>query len=63
MAAYLTDPTTYEPPTPVRGCRVCGALQRQIDVVDNPRNKEYDPSKATDLRVEMRRHHSGKEAS
>lgn len=62
MAAYLTDQTAYEPPKPVRGCRVCGALQRQLNVVDNPRSNNYDPSKAVDLRVEMRRHHQKKAA-
>ncbi len=55
----LMDPLEFGPPEPTPGCDVCGALARQIERAERPNSPEYDPSKATDLRVEMRRHQSG----
>ncbi len=53
----LRDPMEYTPPSPQTDCDVCGALARQIVDAENPRGPHYNLSKATDLRVEMARHH------
>ncbi|MFE2266275.1 DUF7848 domain-containing protein [Streptomyces griseosporeus] len=38
---------------------MCAALSRQLAEVDNPQSPAYDPSEASDIRVEMRRHQKG----
>lgn len=53
----LLDPLDREPPNPVKGCDVCEALVRQWAAATNSKSPAYDPSKASDLVVEMNRHH------
>ncbi|MEY6567524.1 hypothetical protein AB8B12_21760 [Streptomyces sp. PGLac3x] len=56
---FLTDPL-FDPPEPAPDCDVCGALLeqwRRASVVGAP---EYDPSRASDFAVEIRRHPHGK---
>lgn len=57
----LAEPAVIGPPEPAPGCDVCGALFRQWTRASNARGPEYDPSRAVDLAVEIRRHpHEGK---
>jgi hypothetical protein len=58
---YYGDDTPQPPtlPEPKKGCKICTALHEQLQVVSDPRSPDYDPSKATDIRVEMRRHDKG----
>ena len=51
----LTDPTA-DPPAPVPGCDVCGALARQWAQAMEVGSPAYDPSHASDLAVEITRH-------
>lgn len=52
---WLTDPLVGEPrATP--GCDVCGALLKQWRQATEQGSPAYDPSHASDLRVEMSRH-------
>lgn len=56
----LGDPLEWGP-KPVTGCDVCGALADQYAEYSDPRNPEYDPSKASDVLVEISRHpHKGR---
>jgi hypothetical protein len=52
----LTDPLEAQPPEPVRGCDVCGALFGQWKQATEKGSPAYDPSHATDLAVEIGRH-------
>lgn len=56
----LTYPWAYRPPAPTVGCDVCSALARRIADADDPHSVNYNPSKASDLRVEMKRHQAGR---
>jgi hypothetical protein len=54
---------TFTEPEPVRGCDVCGACHRQWKQATDMSSPAYDPSHATDLAVEIRRHpHEWKKA-
>jgi len=53
---HLTDPLDAEPPEPARGCDVCGALMGQWRQATEAGGPAYDPSHATDLAVEIKRH-------
>ena len=55
----LMDPLADEPPKPAQGCDVCGALSRQWAQATEVGSPAYDPSHATDLAVEIRRHPHG----
>nr|WP_030181623.1 hypothetical protein [Streptomyces violaceorubidus] len=55
----LTDPLKGTP-VPVPGCDVCGALARQREEALDAKGRFYDPSKASDLLVEIGRHPHGK---
>ena len=58
----LPYPTSVEP-KPVPVCDVCGACARQRREALDPRSPAYDPSQATDLAVEIKRHpHDWKKA-
>ncbi|MFE9496307.1 hypothetical protein [Streptomyces collinus] len=59
----LPYPWDHPVPKPKPGCDVCGALNRQIAHANDPKSDEYNPSKVSDLRVEMARHHAGKVSS
>lgn len=59
----LTDPLAYYPPEPEPGCSTCARFQRQIERATDPRCDEFDPSRASDLRVEMARHKADGAAS
>ncbi|AKZ59228.1 hypothetical protein SAM23877_6183 [Streptomyces ambofaciens ATCC 23877] len=54
----LSDPLEWGP-KPAPGCDVCGALASQYATFNNPSNPEYNPSKATDVLVEIGRHPHG----
>lgn len=56
----ITLPYPWDYPTaePKQGCAECASLERQINRVERPNSPDYDPSKASDLRVRMRRHHA-----
>ncbi|MFB9467505.1 hypothetical protein [Streptomyces cinereospinus] len=56
-AVQSLDPLANTKPTP--GCKVCSALYKQWKAFSNPYSPDYDPSKATDRAVEMRRHSHG----
>ncbi|QKN87610.1 hypothetical protein QEN63_gp25 [Streptomyces phage Vondra] len=43
-------------PRPVTGCAVCAALMKQWRQATSPGSPAFDPSHATDLAVEIRRH-------
>ncbi|PPS86481.1 hypothetical protein BZZ08_03448 [Streptomyces sp. MH60] len=51
----LTDPLD-EVAKPAPGCDVCGALARQREEALDASGRFYDPSKASDLLVEIGRH-------
>lgn len=53
----LPDPGFTDPPAVTPDCKICAALYRQWVAASDPTSAGYDPSKATDLRVEMSRHH------
>ncbi|MGW5093295.1 hypothetical protein ACWEQ1_02010 [Streptomyces nodosus] len=53
----LTDPLTADPPKPHPKCGVCAALYEQWRHAAAPSSTAYDPSKASDIAVEMKRHH------
>lgn len=60
---FLTDPLTAEPPEPAPGCKVCSGLMKQWREAMGKGGPAFDPSRATDLAVEIRRHpHGGKRA-
>ena len=52
----LSDPLTWKEPKPTPGCDVCGACARQRREALDPGSPAYDPSHATDLAVEIKRH-------
>ncbi|GGZ11260.1 hypothetical protein GCM10010300_64130 [Streptomyces olivaceoviridis] len=52
----LRDLLAYQPPQPKTGCRTCDAMARDIERLDRPGGSDYDPSKASDLRVKLSRH-------
>ncbi|GGX26537.1 hypothetical protein [Streptomyces chryseus] len=54
----LPEPV-FSTPTPAQGCDVCASLERQFDKAADPRLPEFDPSKATDCLVEIKRHPHG----
>jgi hypothetical protein len=43
-------------PVPDPECDVCGALYRQWLELKNPRSPKFDPSRAADVAIEIRRH-------
>lgn len=55
----LRDPFPPGPPVPTAGCSECAMLMRQWQQVKNPRNPTYNPSRASDLVVLIRRHPHG----
>lgn len=58
----LMDPTDFGPPTPSPGCDVCAALEKQWRQATEVGSPAHDPSHATDLAVEIRRHpHAGRQ--
>lgn len=60
----LTEPSMLDEPQAVPGCDVCGALKKQWRQATEVGSPAYDPSHATDLAVEIRRHpHPRKKAS
>ncbi|MFE2883182.1 hypothetical protein [Streptomyces sp. NPDC059272] len=52
----LSDPLECTEPHPAPGCDVCGALLRQWHQAKEVGSPAYDPSHATDLAVEIKRH-------
>lgn len=50
------DQLFRSPPVPVAGCDVCEALMKQWRELKNPRGPEFNPSRASDAAVEIRRH-------
>ncbi|MGW1541047.1 hypothetical protein ACWCPM_12560 [Streptomyces sp. NPDC002309] len=44
------------------GCKTCFALFKQWQDFSHPHSPNYNPSKATDRAVEMRRHEHGEAA-
>jgi hypothetical protein len=48
-------------PEPQSGCDVCSALMEQWKTASKAGSPEYDPSFASDLAVEIRRHPHGEE--
>jgi hypothetical protein len=58
-AVQLTEPSQGKP-IPVPGCDVCKALAGQWGQAMEAGSPAYDPSHATDLAVEIRRHPHGR---
>ena len=56
----LLDPFSNKQPEPDPDCDVCGALIRQWREASDPRSPEYNPSKASDIAVELQRHRGRK---
>lgn len=52
----LPYPWDYPAPEPTPECPICGSFERQIARAEYPSSPEYDPSMASDLRVQMARH-------
>lgn len=60
---FLTEPAPPEP-TPVEGCDVCRGLLSSWRRAMDPTSQAYDPSRASDWAIEIRRHpHPKKQAS
>jgi hypothetical protein len=54
------DQLFQTPPVPAPWCDVCEALMVQWRRLKNPRHPEFDPSRASDVAVEIRNHPTGK---
>lgn len=69
MSDQLQGPVTLTCPLPERprgasGCDICAALLKQWGQATEVGSPAYDPSHATDLAVEIRRHpHPGRRRS
>jgi hypothetical protein len=60
---FLTDPLPDEP-IPVPGCDVCRGLAAWWRRAMDPKSESYDPSRASDWAIEIRRHpHPKKQAT
>jgi hypothetical protein len=53
---HLTDPV-YADPEPTPGCDVCASIVSQRKSALNPNSPDYNLSRASDLLVELNRHH------
>lgn len=57
----LRDPFAPGPPVPAAGCTECASWMSQWRQAVNPKSRAYDPSHASDLAVQIRRHpHDGR---
>ncbi|MFJ6723954.1 hypothetical protein ACIQPQ_03475 [Streptomyces sp. NPDC091281] len=50
----------FSRPTPVPGCPLCADLDRQWVKATSPGSEAYDPSKSSDLVIELARHKKDK---
>ena len=56
IGVHLPEPTVFTRPAPFPGCDACVAFEREWVAATTPRSDTYDPSRATDIVVLMRRH-------
>jgi hypothetical protein len=52
---HLPEPT-FDTPEPTPGCAECAVITRQWEGATSRKSPGYDPSKASDLIVEFKRH-------